>query len=57
LNEPSEELAPLRVRLADEKCWRDLPDATRIRRIVEYVEELRKGDEESEPAIDISEYH
>ena len=46
----------LRLRCADSENWIDLPNATQIRRITEYVFELTKN-EEQDPPSDPSERH
>lgn len=48
-SDPSDELTLLRVRLADEECWVDLPNAPAIRRLQVYVQELQKNDEPLPP--------
>lgn len=53
---PEDELTLLRVRLADEECWTDLPNAPAIRRLHVYVQELRKYDEPA-PPLDKAECH
>lgn len=50
LNDPEDELNLLRMRLADEETWTDLPNAIAIRRLQVYVQELRKNDEIPPPA-------
>jgi hypothetical protein len=46
----------LRLRLATDECWADLPNAEQIRRLQEYTWELQKGDEPS-PPVDPAELH
>jgi len=44
------DLMLMRLRLANEDCWNDLPDAVRIRRIQDYVDVVKRNDDESLPA-------
>lgn len=53
---PSDSLSFLRLCIADEERWVDLPNAEQIRRLREYVQELRKNDEPVPPS-DSAELH
>jgi len=55
-NTLTDPLTVLRLRLASEECWVDLPNAVQIRRLQEYVQELSKNDE-PDPPTDPAEHH
>lgn len=56
LKDPTSNLIALRARLADPENWIDLPNADVIRRLDQYVNELRKSNE-PEPPVDRTECH
>lgn len=52
-NTLTDPLTLLRLRLASEECWIDLPNAVQIRRLHEYVKELQKNDEPESPTLEV----